>query len=109
MITRSELAIVCRRLENKLQEAGFAFGEVQFEEAEQTLCIVVDQEPNWQLSRSPRADCAGGATIDARILWDLLRDLIKLGVKNPAIQLRPGNQNRRRTRQVRGDDDSRLA
>jgi hypothetical protein len=109
MITRSELAIVCRRLENELQEAGFAFGEVQFDESEQTLCIVVDQEPNWRHSRSPLADCAGGATIDARTLWDLLRDLIKLGVTNPAIQLRPGNQDRRTTCQIRGDDDSRPA
>lgn len=82
MITESELAIVCRRLEDELQEAGCAFGDVQFDESEQTLCIVVDQEADWQLSRSPRADCTGGATIDARILWDLLRDLIKLGVTN---------------------------
>jgi hypothetical protein len=60
----------------RTREAGFAFGDVQFDESEQTLCIFGAQEPKWQLARSPRADCAGVATIDARMLWDLLRDLL---------------------------------
>jgi hypothetical protein len=109
MITRSELAIVCRRLEGELQEAGYVFGEIQFYESEQTLGIVVDQEPNSQLCRLPRTAGVAEATVDARILWDVLRGLIKLGVKNPAIQFRRGNQDGRPTRKIRGGDDSRLA
>jgi hypothetical protein len=54
MITRSELAIVCRRLESELQEAGLVFGNVEFDESGQTLCIVLQGEPNWQVSRLPR-------------------------------------------------------
>ena len=80
-----------------------------FYESEQTLWIVMDQKPNSQLCRLPRTACSGEATIDARILWDLLRDLIKLRVKNPAIQFRPENQDRRPARKIRGGDDLRLA
>src|SRR5580698_2449478 len=107
MITRTELAFVCRRLENELLEVGFAFGDLQFDETEQTLCVVVDQEADWQVSRKPPAGFAGGAAIDARILWDFLRDLVKLGVTNPAIQLRPRNNYRRVASQTRRDDDAR--
>jgi hypothetical protein len=49
MITRSELALVCRRLETELQWAGLVFDDVQFDEFEQTLCIVVDDGPQRRL------------------------------------------------------------
>jgi hypothetical protein len=106
MNTRTELALVCRRLENELLQAGFAFGDLQFDETEQTLYIVVDLEADWQVSRKPPAGFAGGAAIDARILWDLLRDLVKLGVTNPAIQLQPRNSYRRVASQTWRDDDA---
>jgi hypothetical protein len=87
MITRSELAIICRRLECELQEAGFVFDDVQFDELKQMLCVVVDDGPKQRLYHSPQADSRDGTTIDARVLWDLMRDLIRLGM-NPAIQVR---------------------
>jgi hypothetical protein len=107
MITRSELAIVCRKLESELQKAGLALGDVQFDDSDQILCIVVDDGPNCRLSRSPRTDDGSGATIDARVLWDLLRDLIRLGM-NPAVQLRHRRQDPGQTHEVRVSDDSRL-
>jgi hypothetical protein len=91
MVTGSELASLCGQLEHELQEAGFAIGNVQFDDTEQILCIVVGRDPNY---RSPRTDCPAGATIDAHILWDLLRDLTELGMMNPAIQLLAGNRDR---------------
>jgi hypothetical protein len=87
MITRSEVTILCRRLEGELQNAGFIFDDLQFDEDKEILCIVVDDGPKRRLSRSPWIDSGEGATIDARILWDLLRDFMRLG-RNPAIQLR---------------------
>ena len=109
MITRSELAIVCRRLESQLQKAGLVFGDVQFDEFEQTLCIVVADGPKRRLSCSPQPDSGDGATIDARVLWDLMRDLTKLGVMSPAIQLRHRRQDRGQTHEARGGDDSWVA
>jgi hypothetical protein len=88
MITRSELAIVCRRLESELQEVGLVFGDVEFDESGQTLCIVLRGEPNLQLSRLPKENRLIGTTIDAGVLWDLLQDLMRLGLTNPAIHLR---------------------
>jgi hypothetical protein len=87
MITRSEVTILCRRLEDELQNAGFIFDDLQFDEDKEILCIVVDDAPKRRLSHSPWINSGEGATIDARILWDLLRDFVRLG-RNPAIQLR---------------------
>ena len=109
MITRYDLAIICRRLNSELHEAGFVFSDIQFDESEQTLRIVLEDEPNRRLSHLPRAGSASGASIDARVLWDLLRDLIKLGVTNPAVQLRYRRQDRRPTREIHGCDNSRSA
>jgi hypothetical protein len=107
MITRSELAIVCRRLESELEEARFVLSEIQFEEVEQTLCIVVDDGPKWRLFGSPPTDSGDGATINAIVLWDLLRDLIKLGM-NPAIRIRHRRECQGQPREFRGSGGSRL-
>jgi hypothetical protein len=87
MISRSEVTILCRRLESELQKADFVFDDVQFNEFEETLCIVVDDGPKRRLSPFPRIDSGDGATIDARILWDLLRNFMLIGT-NPTLQLR---------------------
>jgi hypothetical protein len=108
MITRSELAIVYRRLESELEEADFVLSDVQFDEFEQTLCIVVDDGPKRQLFSSPRTDSRDGATIKALVLWDLLRDLIKLGM-NPAIRMRRNREDQGQTHESRGSDDSGLS
>ncbi len=100
MITRSELDLVCRPLKSELQRAGLVFDDVQFDEFEQTLRIVVDDGPQRRLPRSPQTDSGDGAIIDARVLWDLIRDLIRLGM-NPAIQLRRRRQGQSQTPEVR--------
>ncbi|MGA7762391.1 MAG: hypothetical protein WCA59_11630 [Candidatus Binataceae bacterium] len=100
MIIPSEFTVVCHRLESELQKAGLVFGDAQFDESAQTLCIVVDDGLR-RLSSSPRTDSEDGATIDARVLWDLLRDLITLGM-NPAIQMRHRRQRPDQTHEARG-------
>lgn len=45
-----------------------------------------------QLPRLTEQNPANEATIEARVLWNVLRHLIKLGVMNPAIQLRKENR-----------------
>jgi hypothetical protein len=107
MITRSELAIVCRRLESELGEAGFVLSDLQFDEFKQTLCIVVDDGPKRRLFSSPRAESGDGATINALVLWDLLRALIKLGM-NPAIRMRHKREDQGQTHESRGSGDSGL-
>ena len=109
MITRYDLAIICRRLNSELHEAGFVFSDIQFDESEQTLRIVLEDEPNRRLSNLPRAGSASGASIDARVFWDLLRDLIKLGLTHPAVQLRYGPQDQSQIHEVHGSDNSRSA
>jgi hypothetical protein len=86
MITATQLALVCGPLQNRLEDLGFAFGEVEFDEVAETLRIAVSRNQDLQLSPSP-ASRQSAATIDARLLWDLLRDLVSLGVMTPAIQL----------------------
>jgi hypothetical protein len=101
MIIPSEFTVVCHRLERELQKAGLVFGDAQFDESEQTLHIVVD-DGQRRLSRSAQTDSADGPTIDARVLWDLLRDLSRLGM-NPAIQLRHRRQHPDQTYEARGE------
>jgi hypothetical protein len=43
-----------------------------------------------------------GATIDARVLWDLLRDLIRLGME--PSRLRHRRQDQGQTHEARGGD-----
>jgi len=100
MIIPSEFTVVCRRLESELQKAGLVFGDVQLDESEQALRIVVEAGKR-QLSKSPRTDSGDGPTIDARVLWDLLRELSRLGM-NPAIQLRHRRQDPDQTHAARG-------
>ena len=107
MITRSELALLCRRLESELEEAGFVLRDFQFEEVEQSLCIVVEDGPKRRLSSSPQTSSGDGTTIDARVLWDLLRDLIKRGM-NPAIRMRRKREDQGQTHEFRGSGGSRL-
>jgi hypothetical protein len=89
MITRTQLATICRTLEAKLGESGFVFLDVQFDEAAETLCIVLDNKPQRRLPCSIEQN---PSTIDARLIWNVLRDLFKLGVMNPAVQLRKLNR-----------------
>ena len=102
MIIPSEFTVVCRRLESELQKAGLVFGDVEFDESEQALRIVVEAGKR-QLSKSPQTDSGDGPTIDARVLWDLLRELSRLGM-NPAIQLRHRRQDQGQTHAARGGD-----
>lgn len=92
MITRTQLATICKTLETKLQELGFVFVDIQFDTAAETLCIVLDNEAHRRLPCLSHRNYENEASIDARLLWNVLRDLIKLGVMNPAVQLRKGNR-----------------
>jgi hypothetical protein len=100
MIIPSEFTVVCHRLESELQKAGLVFGDAQFDESEQALRIVVE-DGQRQLSRSAQTDSGDGPTIDARVLWDLLRELSRLGM-NPAIQMRHRRQRPDQTHETRG-------
>jgi hypothetical protein len=108
MIARSELAVVCRPLEDELQKAGFAFGDVQFDEAVATLRIILIKRPPPGAATLVQADFVAKDTIDVRLLWDVLRDLNHLGVANPAIQLREGDQGECQARQFVAAEDPRL-
>ena len=108
MITRSELAIVCRALESELQKAGFAFGDIQFDEAAAALSIILIKRPPPGAATLVQADFAAKDTIDLRLLWDVLRNLNHLGVANPAIQLCEGDQGECQTRQFIAAEDPRL-
>jgi hypothetical protein len=90
MITRFQISTICQTLEAKLQELGFVFVDVQFDEASNLLSIVLDEQRH-QLPHLMQQSSVDGATIDARLLWNVLRDLVKLGVMSPAIQLRKGS------------------
>ena len=86
MITRSRLTTMCRRLEDKLQQAGFVLDDVQFDGFTQTIRIVVDDGPRRGFPLV--ADGSGEeATVDARVLWELLRNLVRHDM-NPVIQFR---------------------
>jgi hypothetical protein len=87
MIGQAQLIMIRRRVERSLERAGFVCREVQFDEDAQTLRIALDKPKDWPSASS--AGCASEKTIDARLLWEVLRDLNKLGVANPAIQLQP--------------------
>jgi hypothetical protein len=105
MIARTELAIICRRLTTELREVGFIFDDFQFDESGQTLCIILDKAPEKQIYPSSCSEAA----IDARLLWDLLKDLARLGFTSPAIKFRFVNQDERATRRFREGSDSRGA
>jgi len=105
MITRSQLTVICRRLEDQLQQAGFVFDDVQFDEFAQTLSIVVDDRPRRRLSSSSRTDCREEATIDARVLWELLRNLVRHGM-NPVIQFQHKRQDKAQSHEVLGSGNS---
>ncbi|HTT76512.1 MAG TPA: hypothetical protein VMF50_11125 [Candidatus Binataceae bacterium] len=108
MITRSALAIVCRRLEGELQKAGFAFGDIQFDEAAAALRITLVKRPSAGAGALVQANFAAKDTIDLRLLWDVLRDLNHLGVANPAIQLREGDQGECQPHEFLEAEDPRL-
>jgi hypothetical protein len=99
MVTRTQLTTACETLEAKLQELGFVFRDIQFDAAAETLSIILDNDSQRRLPPLTGQNPANGATIDARVLWNVLRDLIKLGVMNPAIQLRKQNRDQPQTRQ----------
>jgi hypothetical protein len=92
MLNRTQLVAICKRLERSLREAGFVFFDIQFDEAVQTLRIVLKKSAGRGSASLIRADPTTSRTIDARLLWDVLRDLNKLGVRDPAIQLREGDR-----------------
>jgi hypothetical protein len=93
MIGRAQLIMICRRVERSLQRSGFVLHDVQFDEMAQTLRITLGKPSDWQSASSAKAARANEKTIDARLLWEVLRDLNKLGVANPAIQLQPRERN----------------
>jgi hypothetical protein len=88
MPNRAQLVVICKPLEQSLREAGFVFFDIQFDEAAQTLRIDLKRSAGRGSAFLIRADPATSKTIDARLLWDVLRDLHKLGVRDPGIQLR---------------------
>jgi hypothetical protein len=108
MITRSALAMVCRRLEDELQKAGFGFGGIQFDGAVATLRIILIKRPIPGAATLVQADFVANDTIDIRLLWDVLRDLNHLGIASPAIQLREGDQGECQARQFVAAEDPRL-
>ena len=108
MIARSELAVVCRPLEDELQKAGFAFGDIQFDEAAAALRITLIKRPSAGTGALVQAEAAATDTIDVSLLWDVLRDLNHLGVANPAIQLREGDQGECQPHEFLGAEDARL-
>jgi len=108
MIARSELAVVCRPLEDELQKAGFAFGDIQFDEAAAALRITLIKRPSAGTGALVQAEAAATDTIDVSLLWDVLRDLNHLGVANPAIQLREGDQGECQPHEFLGAEDPRL-
>jgi hypothetical protein len=85
MLNRTQLVTTCKRLERSVQESDFVFFDIQFDEADDTLRIILNQRPG---RGSMEADPTTKKTIDARLFWDVLRELNKLGVSNPAIQQR---------------------
>jgi hypothetical protein len=108
LISRTQLAAICKTLELKLQQLGFVLLDVQFDIAAEILSIVLDNEPQRKFLCSIQQNPTNGATIDARLLWDVLRDLLKLGVTSPAIQLRKANRSQLQIAQPSGRNDSRL-
>ncbi|HUK91110.1 MAG TPA: hypothetical protein VLZ81_11965, partial [Blastocatellia bacterium] len=81
----------CKRLERSLREASFVIFDIQFDETAQTLIIIVNKRPSQRSASLVQTDSAIRETIDARLLWDVFRDLNKLGVADPAIQIRQGS------------------
>jgi hypothetical protein len=106
MIGRAQLMMICRRVERSLQRIGFVLHDVQFDEMAQTLRITLDKPTGWQSASSAQAARANEKTIDARLLWEVLRDLNKLGVANPAIQLQPRERNYTQALEPPGGDRS---
>ena len=72
----------------------------------QTLRITLDKPSGRQCASSAQAARANEKTIDARLLWEVLRDLNKLGVANPAIQLQPRERNYNQELEPPGGDRS---
>jgi hypothetical protein len=110
MLNRTQLVAICKRLERSMQEAGFVFFDVQFDEAAQTLRIILNRlnkRPPRRSASLAHADATSEYTIDARVLWDVLRDLNKLGVANPAIQLREEGRGHCQAREFVGREDLR--
>jgi hypothetical protein len=100
MITGFQIATICQTLEARLQELGFVLLDVQFDETANTLSIVLDDGRQHQLPCLMQQSRVDGATIDARLLWNILRDLINLGVMSPAIRLRKGSAEGSRSSRV---------
>jgi hypothetical protein len=91
MLKQTQLVVICKPLEWSLRAAGFVFSDIHFDEAAQALRIIVNKlnkRPSHESASMVQADSAARETIDARLLWDVLRDLNNLGVVNPAIQFR---------------------
>jgi hypothetical protein len=110
MPSRTQLVVVCKPLERSLREAGFVFFDIQFDEAAQILRIIVNKlnkRPSQESASLVQADSATRETIDARLLWDVLRDLNNLGVTNPAIQFREEDKDQCRARGFLGGKDPR--
>jgi hypothetical protein len=111
MLKRTQLVVICKPLERSLRAAGFVFSDIHFDEAAQTLRIIVNKlnkSPSHECASLVQADSAARETIDARLLWDVLRDLNNLGVANPAIQFRQEDRDRCRARGFLGGEDPRL-
>lgn len=85
-----------------IQELGFVFVDIQFDTAAETLCIVLDNEAYRRLPCLSHRNHENEATIDARLLWNLLIDLIDMGVMNPTIQLRKGDRDHSQAPHHRG-------
>jgi hypothetical protein len=88
MPNRTQLVVICSPLEQSLREAGFVLFDIQFDEAAQTLRIDLKSSAGRGSASLIRANPATRKTIDARLLLDVLRDLQKLGVRDPGVQLR---------------------
>jgi hypothetical protein len=106
MIGRPQLTMICTRLERSLRPAGFVFRDVQFDEIAETLQITLDKGKRWHSVSSAQAGCLTGKTIDARLLWDVLRDLNRLGVVSPVVQLLPRERNRAHQAKLLGGNGS---
>jgi hypothetical protein len=106
MLNRTQLIVICKRLEQSLREAGFVFFDIQFDEAAQTLRIVLKKSADRGSASLTREDRTARGTIDARLLGDVLRNLNKLGVRDPAIQLREADRAEAEAREFSGGADS---
>jgi hypothetical protein len=49
MITRTQIAIICKTLEGTLRQFGFVFLDFQFDAAAETLSIILDNDSQRQL------------------------------------------------------------